>query len=318
MMEDRAEDQLSGSGTVDVAVIGDALIDYQYWVDKVPPVGGDEMIAMSNKSSGGSAANTAIALGKLHIRTAFCGRVGRDDNGSWIIGKLKAAGVDTSCVQLGESTGYVLSIIDKDRERTMLSFRGASAEPLNYTPELQDTLQHTQILLVSGYSLMNPEQAAVSLKAAKETRLSGGLTALDPSPVISQIAPDILRKMLGETDIILPNKSELQALAKTENLTEGIENLLGLVPCIALKLGSEGSMLIVRGGFSSPMGTVFPGKSIFRAPAMPVTCIDTTGAGDAFNAGFLASMFQAADPQEWLERGNKLAAKVVSQKGASL
>lgn len=318
VIDNITELQGSGCGTIDVAVIGDALIDYQYWVKNMPPVGGDEMISMSNKSSGGSAANSAIALGIQHIRTAFCGRVGSDENGQWIKDRMTASGVDISCMQYGESTGYVLSVIDKSSERTMLSFRGASAEPLVYTPELQQMLQSTKLLLISGYSLMNPRQASLSLTAAHETHMAGGLVALDTSPVIAQIAPDILNQMLDVTDIILPNKSELKAMTDAEDIAAGIEKLLARVPCIGLKLGSEGSMAAIRAGFVSPCGVTFIANTICRAAANRVIPIDTTGAGDAFNAGFIAALLQSAEPQRWIENGNELAAKVVSQKGASL
>ena len=318
MIEYLAEYQDRDCGTVDAAILGDALIDYQYWVAKLPSTGGDETISMSNKSCGGSAANTAIALGQLHLRTAFCGRVGADDNGRWIVEKMKTAGVDISCMQYSESTGYVISIIDENSERTMFSYRGVSAIPLEYSPALQLTLQNTKLLLVSGYSLMHPEQADFSLSAAKETHLAGGLVALDPSPVIGQIDVIILEKMLDVTDVIMPNKSEMELITGIDDIMTGVLDLLTRVPCIALKLGSEGSMAAIRKGFISPVGIVFPADIILRAPAVPVTAVDTTGAGDAFNAGFIASMFQRTDPQKWIERGNDLAAKVVGQKGATI
>ena len=198
----------------------------------------------------------------------------------------------------------------------MLSFRGASAEPLTYTPEMQRILQDTRLLLISGYSLMNRQQAELSLTAARETRKAGGLTALDPSPVIGQLAPDILEQILDLTDIILPNRAEMQAITNVENITESMEKLQVRVPCIALKLGSEGSIAAIRKGFPSPTGKVFTENTVCRAAAIKVIPVDTTGAGDAFNAGFLASMLTCAEPQKWIENGNGLASKVVSQKGA--
>lgn len=315
-MEKIQNDRECAAELMDAAVIGDALIDYQYWVQEMPPVGGDAMISMSNKSSGGSAANSAIGMGKQHIKTAFCGRVGTDENGQWIKDKMESSGVDVSCIQYGESTGYVLSIIDKNSERTMLSFRGASAQPLTYTPQLKKMLQNTRLLLISGYSLMNRDQAELSLTAAAETRKAGGLIALDTSPVIGQIDPDVLERILNLTDIILPNRTEMQSLTNAENITESIEKLLVRVPCIALKLGSQGSTAAVRKGFTSPTGITFAENITYHAAARKVTPVDTTGAGDAFNAGFLASMLTCGEPQKWIENGNEIASRVVSQKGA--
>jgi sugar/nucleoside kinase (ribokinase family) len=303
---------------VDVALIGDALIDYQYWVDRIPPAGGDEMISMSNKCTGGSAANTAAALGQHGVKTSFCGRIGNDENGQWIKDRLSSAGVDVSCMQYSESTGYVLSIIDANRERTMLSYRGASADPLEWTPGLHNMMSSIKLLVISGYSLMNSKQASLSLSAVKEARKAGALAALDPSPIVSQIDPDVLNSILSETDIIFPNAAELLIITGSQDIETGIRSLLTRVPCIGLKMGSEGSIAAVRKGFVSSAGTVFSEDMIISVSALPVSAIDTTGAGDAFNAGFIASMLQGEPPHKWLEYGNRLAAKVVAQKGASL
>lgn len=314
---DNPAETVNLAGAVDVALIGDALIDYQYWVEQIPPAGGDEMISMSHKCTGGSAANTATALGQLGVRTAFCGRIGNDENGQWIKDRLSSAGVDISCMQYGESTGYVLSIIDDNRERTMLSYRGASADPLEWTPELHNMMNHIKLLVISGYSLMKPKQAALSLLAVKAARKAGALVALDPSPIVSQIDPDVFESILSETDIIFPNAAELQTITGVNDTQTGIMSILKRVPCIGLKMGSEGSIAAVREGFVSPDGTVFSGDTIIRVSALPVSAIDTTGAGDAFNAGFISSMLQGEPPLKWLENGNSLAAKVVAQKGAS-
>ena len=165
---------------------------------------------------------------------------------------------------------------------------------------------------------MNPNQAALSLSAIKVARKAGALVALDPSPIVSQIYPDVFNSILSETDIIFPNAAELQIITGSKDIETGIRNILTRVPCLGLKIGSEGSIAAVRNGFVSLAGTVFSEYTIIRVSALPVSAIDTTGAGDTFNAGFIASMLQGEPPLKWLENGNSLAAKVVAQKGASL
>ena len=298
----------------EVVVIGDVLVDFKYWIDKMPPVGGDTMISSADKSAGGSAANTAAALGRLGIRTAFCGRVGDDENGRWLVGRLAESGVDTSCVQYGETTGYVLSIIDGNKERTMFSYRGAAAVPPDWTPALEKAAREAKILLLSGYSLLRPDQAAVSIRAAKETAKAGGFVALDPSPMIGKVDPKIREDLLDSVTVLLPNRSEIQEMGGTDVIADAVKKLLERVPCIALKMGGDGSVVAMRTGFVTPTGAAVAGSTYFRAAGRKVNVIHTTGAGDSFNAGFLASMLRSSDPQDWIEKGNDTAAALVSGK----
>ena len=302
----------------DVAVIGDALIDYQYWVDEMPPVGGDTLINMSNRSAGGSAANTAVALGALGVSAAFIGRIGSDENGDWIKAQLTSGGVDISCVQYGAISGYVVTIINASGERTMFSYRGASAIPLIPTPILSRTMRRVKIMLLSGYCLLNAEQAAFALTAIGDLKAAGGLLALDPSPLIGQVEPVLCEKILSSVDILMPNRNELMTLAKTDHFDQALETMKKRVPIIALKLGAEGAAVFIRKGMTVPSGTVFAEDLYIQAPAEPVQIVDTTGAGDAFNAGFISGFLEDSDPKVWLTRGNQTAAAIVSQKGARL
>jgi sugar/nucleoside kinase (ribokinase family) len=301
----------------EVIVIGDVLMDHQYWVENMPQTGDDEKIIMSSKSSGGSAANTAIALSSLNIACGFCGRIGMDEAGQHIISQMKSVGLDITCIQYGESTGYTLTIIDKNSERTMFSSRGASDEPLELTPKLRNFLNHAKILFLSGYCLVNEKQAEFSLEAAKVIKRAGGMVALDASPNIGLVKEHILCEMFALTNIILPNKSELQTITKTCDIEQGIDILLDKIPCIALKLGSEGSMLALNKGFKFLNGELLTEKKTFFVPAIKTNPIDTTGAGDSFNAGFMASFLKGECPEDWLKTGNALAARVITEKGAT-
>lgn len=302
----------------EVAVIGDALIDYQYWVDEMPPVGGDTLIHESNRSAGGSAANTAVALGALGVSTAFIGRIGSDESGDWIKSQLTSGGVDISCVQYGASSGYVVTIINATGERTMFSYRGASAIPMFATPILSRTMRRVKIMLLSGYCLLNAEQAEFALTAIGELKAAGGLFALDPSPLIGQVDIVLCEKILSSVDILMPNRNELMTLAQTDDFQQALETMQNKVPLIALKLGSEGAAVFIRKGTVTPSGTVFEEDLYEKMPAEPVQIVDTTGAGDAFNAGFISGFLESPDPKVWLRKGNQTAAAVVSRKGARL
>lgn len=150
----------------EVLAIGDVLMDYQYWVDRFPQRGGDVKILMSSCSPGGSAANTAFSLALLGIRCGFCGRIGKDAAGRRVEERMRNAGLDLSCMQYGDDTGYTVTIIDDRSERTMLSFRGAAGEPLELTAALRQTLQTVRVLLLSGYLLADAAQARFAVEAA--------------------------------------------------------------------------------------------------------------------------------------------------------
>ncbi len=278
-----------------VLVIGDALIDNQYFVGAMPKSGQDEKIIDYRKSAGGSAANTAIALAKCGVKTYFCASVGDDEDGQIFLSNFQKSNVDTSLVQQKGKTGFTVAIIDSDGERTMLSYRDASASAMQVTSALAGRIKKVSMVLLSGYMLTEPMQAAFVIAVAKVVNESGGQVALDPSPVIGKVSKAVLSEVLALTDVLLPNESELKVIEKKVGEVD--------VPCVAVKMGSEGARLMYD-------------IAEYTQPAVKVDIVDTTGAGDAFNAGLIASMLDGDAPQKWLKKGVMMAAAVVAQKGA--
>lgn len=302
---------------VDVLVVGDVLMDYQYWVEKIPLAGNEEKINEASKSIGGSALNAALALQWQGLQCAFGGYVGRDETGRYIAEKLQAVGLDLSALQYGERTGYCLTMIDKTGERTMFADRAASEEPLKLTSSLEHLFRSVRLFFLTGYYLVKEKQAEFSLHAARQVKNAGGMVALDPSPDIGLVPKDILSEMFSLTDIILPNERELETVTKVSCRKEGIDLLLAQIPCIGLKLGPEGSFLALRKGFKLPGGEILSKNKFLAKPAEKTIPLDTTGAGDAFNGGFMASFLKKEGPEHWLKTANALGAEVIKRKGAS-
>lgn len=296
-------------------IIGDALIDHQYWIHEMPKSGEDVEILSFASHSGGSAANTAIALQKQGVACAFCGRLGNDKLGLDIIKQMKEIGIDTSCIQYSGDTGYTLTIIDRHGERTMFSYRNAGAFRPVITDELLNAIQKTKVLFLSGYMLIDKQQADFVIEVAGYAKEKGCYVMLDASPVIGQAEADVISSMLSLTDIILPNRLELEMLTKTTDLLYGLEKLNQYVPCIALKLGGKGSRLSITPGFPLPNGRITNRKEEYFSEAEPASVVDTTGAGDSFNAGFTASFLRNDTPDKWIKNGNILASHVVARKG---
>lgn len=297
-----------------VMTVGDALIDRQYWVDAWPKAGEDVPILSTRRNTGGSAANTAIMLAKQHVPCFFCGCVGDDEDGNCLTANLNAEGVDTSCILQSGSTGFCVAVIDSTGERTMLSYRGASGTPIRVTPLLEKSIAAVSVVLMSGYLLSNAKQASAALCIAKTAKRAGGMVALDPSPMIGKADKDVLARLLGNTDILLPNAGELRTMAATDDAAEALKTLP--VPCIAVKKGAGGAALAIKAGFRLAQGQA-QALQTYEAAAQHVQAVDTTGAGDAFNAGFIASYLRGDAPDMWIQNGNALAAQVIVRKGAA-
>jgi len=141
---------------------------------------------------------------------------------------------------------------------------------------------------------------------------------LDASPVISNLDAATRKKMLELTDILSPNIAELRAITGEQNIDKAIEIAKKMVKCIALKMGGKGSRLLMSKGFPLA-GKTYTGDDLdIYCDARHTDVIDTTGAGDAFNAGFASSYLAGNPPSAWLNAANNAASKVVGQKGAAL
>lgn len=294
--------------------IGDALMDTQYWVERIPAPGEDVQIFAMEENVGGSAANTAIGMAWLGIPCGFCGCVGDDPAGRRILDMMGRMGVDTGGIRQDGHTGYVLSMIDPTGERTMFSYRGASACGAS-EPELREALGGAELVLLSGYLLADKRQTAGALELMRLARGAGALVALDPSPRFGGLPEEVREAALSLCDFFLPNCDELTA-AFTGSREENLERLAEAVPCVAVKLGGKGSLLAMKAGFPPHKGEGSPAQRL-DAPSAEVTPLDTTGAGDAWNAGFLAAFLRGLPPLRWLEAGNELAARVITVKGAT-
>lgn len=297
-------------------IVGDILMDSQYWVRSYPVCGGDETIFATAENAGGSAANTAVALRAQGISCAFHGRVGDDKLGGQLIAQMENLGVDISCLDIFGGTGYTVTMIDPSGERTMFSYRESEGYKPKMTRALKDILSEAKVLYVSGYLLLDAVQANFATDLAREARACGCHVMLDTAPVIGRVDPLLRQAFLEFTDVLMPNKEELLTLAGRRDVQEAIDILMEIVPCLVVKLGGEGSRLVARSGFRLMEGEQIAKDMDIRVAAEKVTPLDTTGAGDSFNAGFIAAFLKGESAENWLATGNKLAAKAISCRGA--
>ena len=273
-------------------------VDRLYSVDKIVSHDEESFITSETDTPGGSAANTIVGLARLGCSTSIIGKIAEDDEGDLIEYNLAVNGVYTNNLIYSESgsTGKCIGFVDKNGERCLYISPGVNDDikigeinPLNimrckimhYTSFVGDSF-NTQIELLE--------------KLSKETLLS-----FDPGMLYVEKGFDELKPILERTDILLINESELRLLCNNDydDLKELTLGLLDLgIDTVVVKQGSKGVFAINNS------------QECF-VEAYECEVVDTTGAGDSFNSGFLYSFLKGYDLEKSCQIGNWVASKAI-------
>jgi sugar/nucleoside kinase (ribokinase family) len=254
------------------------------------PVPGKEVLVRDSQLVLGSAtAIMAMGLARLGTPVAFVGRVGDDVWGRYCLEAMAARGIDLSRVIRGGTlkTGVTVSITHPG-DRALVTFLGAiSALTGADVPDAAmvglDHVHASSFFFQDGLRPDFPDLFARARRAGLTTSLD---TGFDPS----QRWDGGLRDALRETDLFFPNEVELEALAGCADPAEGLRRLANGRTRVVAKLGKNGAMTL-------------DGDELLHVPAYPVETVDTTGAGDSFNAGFLHRWLAGAPLVECLRLG---------------
>lgn len=278
-----------------LTVIGDLVEDVIVRPGGPTRFGTDNPSVVS-RSRGGSAANVAARAAPL-TPTRFIGRVGEDGTGARLVDELVAVGVDVR-VQRHGRTGTVVVLVDpSDGERTMFPDRGAAGElgPVDPT-----WLHGTTLVHVPAYGLADGSRSI--LGAVESARRAGAAVSVDASAVTTIEAygrerfTALLRCLAPE--LLFANAEEAVSLGIVDRSPDGV----GLT---VVKDGPRPARLLLGDG------------RVLEEPALRAEAVvDTTGAGDAFAAGFLAARLAGADPVECCRAGHRSAVDVVRSAGA--
>ncbi len=276
-------------------------------------VSADEQRALYEKSgqaiesSGGSAANTLAGVAALGGRAAFAGKVKDDQLGTVFAHDIRASGVafTTPMAEGGAPTATCLVLISPDGQRTMQTYLGACVDfaPDDLEP---DQVEAAKVTYLEGY-LWDPDPAREAFfQAAKIAHDAGRKVALSLSDpfCVDRHRDGFIPFIEEHVDILFANEDEILSLYQVEDFEEAAEKIRGVVEIAALTRSEKGSVVVTA-------------DDTITVPASPVEDVtDTTGAGDAYAAGFLAAHTHGRDLETSAKLGGLLAAVIIQQIGA--
>ncbi|MDE2459294.1 MAG: adenosine kinase [Rhodospirillales bacterium] len=249
-------------------------------------------------ASGGSVANSCAVAAALGARVAFIGKVARDEMGDVFRREIAAVGVHYATPPLDAPvpTARCLILVTPDGQRTMNTYLGAGGEfALHDLDEV--VIAASKVLYLEGYLFDPPAAQAAFQEAARMARAAGRMTALSLSDAFCvDRHRDGFRRLIAKgVDILFANEAEVCSLYEVNSFEEAAVKAAQDVKLAVLTRSEAGSLILHEG-------------QAIEIPAVPVQVVDTTGAGDAYAAGFLAAYTRG----EGLEAAGRLGARAAS------
>lgn len=258
----------------DLLVVGEINPDLILRGDVTPAFGQvEKLVDDATLTIGSSSVIFACGAARLGLRVAFAGVVGDDVFGQFMVSQMLARGIDTSAIAIEPSLRTGLSVIlSRANDRAILTFAGSIAA-LRYEQIDLTMLDRARHLHLGAFFMLDALRPDVP-RLFSEARQRGLTTSLDTNYDPTERWDGGLRRVLPLVDVFLPNEAELCAIGGSSDPDAALATLARQVPIVAAKLGSHG-------------GVARRGNTIAHAPALPITVVDTTGAGDSFDAGFV-------------------------------
>lgn len=279
------------------------LVDVEEQQELLDRFGAKDLIL----ASGGSVANSIIAVSQLGGAAAFACALGDDRYGVHFKSEFDDLGIEVgNPLLLNQTTGTCFSIVTPDAERTMRTCLGVASH-LSEKQIDEDTLTASTWLFIEGYLFSNPDTALAAIeKALHCADKSECKVAITFSEAwVIETFGDQLRKAVEKADLVFANEAEAKAFTGLEDFDKACVELGRAVPSYVVTRGGSGA----RVSYSGCEGHV---------DAFPCSPVDLTGAGDMFAGAFLYGITNGFDPLETARRANYLASKVISHTGARL
>lgn len=286
----------------DVIGFGALNVDWLFKVNRIAAAEEESFVTDFSEECGGSAANTMVGLSRLGRKVGFIGKVAKDPHGKKLVADFQKEGVNTQGITFSENgrSGKVMGFIDRGGQRA-----------LYVDPGVNDSIKFEEIDLNYGSStkflhlssFVGPKSLQAQKKLVHELPIRIKVS-LDPGALYAQLDLAKLEPIVKKTYIMMPNAKELALLTGRSDYKTGARFLIDKgVKVTAVKLGNRGCY-------------VTDGKEAHLVKPFKVKVVDTTGAGDAFDAGFLYGLLSHKTLEESGRIGNFVASRCIMYMGA--
>ena len=249
--------------------------------------------------SGGSASNTITGLAALGIETGFIGRIGKDSYGRQYKEDLQKHGIQSHLTEVEDHSGVASTFISKDGERTFGTYLGAAAM-LSVDDISSEPFEGYDLFYIEGYLVQNYALIEKAVRLAKESGLTVAIDLASFNVVEANI--EFLKRIIPQyVDIVFANEEEAQALTGLPP-QEAVSAIHKMADLAIVKTGANGSW-------------IQQGETKINVPVKKVTCVDATGAGDLFAAGFIYGLANGKNPETCARIGSITAREVIQTIG---
>ena len=301
-MEFEISDQFLQDNAIDKGVM--TLVDENQQHELIEQLDAFE----GNKASGGSAANTLIAVSSMGGSAYYSCKVADDDLGHFYLDDLKTAGVDCNMdgKHKGGITGKCLVMVTPDAERTMHTFLGVSSELSPYEVN-EDAIKSASFCYLEGYLTTSDSGKMANIEARRIAETNNIKTSLTFSdPFVAEHFRDGFTETIGDgIDLLFCNEVEALSYTQKSSIDGAIEVIKTFSKTFAITLGANGAV-------------VYDGSNLISIDAHPVTAVDSNGAGDLFAGAFMYGLTHGLTFEQAGNLASKASSQIVSQFGPRL
>jgi len=286
--------------TFDVIGFGALNVDKLYKVNMIAREEEEGFVIDFKEAPGGSAANTVVGLARLELKTGYIGKLAEDREGELLLNDFRKENVDTSGIIISRKgrSGVVMGYVDGKGERALYVDPGVN-DWLEFKEINLDYVANTDFLHLTSFVGEKPFEAQKELI----NQLSDVKISFDPGVLYARKSLISLKPIIKRSFVMLPNENEIGLLTGKDYERASKTLIKEGVSVVAVKLGERGCY-------------VTNGKERHLVEPYEKKLVDTTGAGDAFCAGFLYGLIKGRDLYECGRLGNFVAARCISKMGA--
>jgi ribokinase len=286
----------------DVIGFGALNVDKLFKVNRIAGAEEESFMEGYTEACGGSAANTVVGLARLGCTVGFVGKIGRDKEGTLLLADFRKEGVDTSGVVQSKhgKSGSVLGFVDRKGARALCIDPGVN-DTITLDEVKMEYVSQARFLHLTSFV---GEKSFRTQKKLLEALPNTVKISFDPGALYARRGLDSLESIIKRAYVLMPNAVELELLTGKTDYCRGTDFLIGKgAKTVAVKLGGDGCY-------------VTDGRESHLIEAFKAKVVDTTGAGDAFCAGFLYGLLNGKSLYECGRLGNFVASRCIMKMGA--